>query len=134
MQSENSQRHIMVIDDSPTVRRIIEGTLMRDGYQVDSFGNGLEAMVSLTRGETVVPDLVLLDIELPQMDGYGVARLFRQKSEFRHTIIVMISARNGVVDKIRGHMVGAREYITKPFKPGYILAVVRQQLNGMPTP
>ena len=133
MVSDNSQRNIMIIDDSPTVRRIIEGTLLRDGYHVDSFGNGLDAIVSLTRGETTVPHLVLLDIGLPQMNGYSVAKLFRQKSEFRQTIVVMISARDGVIDRIRGHMVGAKAYIAKPFKPGDILSIVRQLLNDHQT-
>ena len=129
MDTTNAQRHIMVIDDSPTVRRIIQGTLYRSGYQVDCFGSGLEAIMSLTRGETSVPDLVLLDIGLPQMDGYSVAKIFRQKSEFKQTIIVMISARDGVIDRIRGHMVGAKGYITKPFKPGDILDVVQNLLQ-----
>jgi twitching motility two-component system response regulator PilG len=129
MQNENASYHIMIIDDSPTVRRIIEGTLIRDGYQVDSFGSGLEAINALARQVVAVPDLLLLDIGLPQMDGYNVAKLFRQHKEFKKTIIVMISARDGVIDRIRGHLVGAREYIAKPFSPGVIPATVRRLLN-----
>ncbi len=129
MQNENASYHIMIIDDSPTVRRIIEGTLIRDGYQVDSFGSGLEAINALNRQVVAVPDLLLLDIGLPQIDGYNVAKLFRQNKEFKKTIIVMISARDGMVDRIRGRLVGAREYIPKPFKPGEIPATVRRLLN-----
>jgi len=134
MQNENASYHIMIIDDSPTVRRIIEGTLLRDGYQVDSFGSGLEAIMALGKQVVTIPDLLLLDIGLPEMDGYGVAKLFRQRPEFKKTIIVMISARDGMIDRIRGRLVGAREYIPKPFKPGEISATLRRLLKEENTP
>lgn len=129
MMVQQHVRRIMVIDDSSTVRRIIEGTLLRDGFNVDSFADGLEAMQSLLRGATLVPDLVLLDIRLPQLDGYAVARLLRQKSEFSHTVIVMISSQDSIFDRLRGKMVGASAHITKPFKPGEVLEVVHQLLD-----
>ncbi len=121
---------IMVIDDSAVVRRIIEGILIRDGYYVDSFSHGPEAMKALSNRQTPVPDLVLLDIQLPYMDGYNVAKLFRQNRGLDQTNIVIISGNDGVFDKVRWRMVGAKRYINKPFKPGEILSVVHSVLAG----
>jgi twitching motility two-component system response regulator PilG len=123
---------IMVIDDSAVVRRIIEGILIRDGYQVYSFEHGPAAMQALTAHQTPVPDLVLLDVQLPFMDGYNVARLFKQNPGLEQTVIVMVSGNDGVFDKIRGKMAGAKAYITKPFKPGEVLDVVHGLLEGVP--
>lgn len=119
----------MVIDDSLTVRRIIEGTLKRDGFSVVSFENGLDAIRALTLGETAVPDLVFLDIGLPEMDGYNIAKIFRQKQDFEHTVIVMISGHSSLFNKVRGRWAGAQDYITKPFKPGEVLAVAHSLLH-----
>ena len=119
---------IMVIDDSTVVRRIIEGILIRDGYLVDSFGHGPEAMKALSNHQTPVPDLVLLDIQLPYMDGYSVAKLFRQNRGLDQMNIVMISGNDGMIDKVRWRMAGAKAYINKPFKPGEVLNVVHSIL------
>lgn len=126
----SARRNIMVIDDSKVICRIIEGILVREGYQVASFGHGPEAMQALTKKQTNIPDLVLLDIQLPHMDGYSVARLFRQNHAFDQTVIVMVSGNDGMFDKLRGRMAGAKAYITKPFKPGEVLAVVQNLLNA----
>lgn len=127
-----NQHRIMVIDDSPLIQRIIEGILRREGYAVSSFNHGPEAMDALAKHRVDVPDLVFMDIQLPLMDGYTAARLFRQKTEFDQTVIVMISGNDGMFDKIRGRLAGAKAYITKPFKPGEILNVVQQYLHDTP--
>ncbi|MBA3823465.1 MAG: response regulator [Ktedonobacterales bacterium] len=128
-----ANRHrIMIIDDSALIQRIIEGILRREGYQVSSFNHGPEAMEALAMHRVDVPDLVFMDIGLPLMDGYTAARLFRQKDDFDQTVIVMISGNDGMFDKIRGRMAGAKAYITKPFKPGEILDVVHQFLHDAP--
>jgi twitching motility two-component system response regulator PilG len=121
---------IMIIDDSAVVRRIIEGILIRDGYLVDSFNHGPEAMQALSNHQVHVPDLVLLDIQLPYMDGYSVAKLFRQNRGLDQTSIVMISGNDGMLDKVRWRMVGAKAYINKPFKPGEVLNVVHNILTA----
>jgi twitching motility two-component system response regulator PilG len=118
----------MVIDDSPTVRKIIEGALLRNGYAVASFENGLVAMQSLMSGATPIPAVVLLDIQLPELDGYQVARLLRSKPELKDTKIVMISSQSGPFDRFRGRVAGAFHYITKPFNSMDVLEVVRQAL------
>ncbi len=128
-----AQRHrIMVIDDSALIQRIIEGILRREGYQVVSFGSGPEAMEALVKHRVDVPELIFMDIGLPVMDGYTAARLFLQKPEFDQTVVVMVSGNDGMFDKIRGRMAGAKAYITKPFVPGQILSVVQQFLHDTP--
>ncbi len=123
----------MVIDDSAVVREIIKGILLRDGYIVDAFSHGPEAMKALSTGLVPPPDLVLLDIELPYMDGYSVAKLFHQNRDLEHVIVVMVSGNDGMFDKFRGRIAGAKEYITKPFKPGEVLRVVHSLLDDGPS-
>jgi twitching motility two-component system response regulator PilG len=123
---------VMVIDDSLTVRKIMETSLKREGFNAISFPDGLQAMQALARGEVPVPDLILLDVGLPKMDGYEVARTFKQKSRLGNTVIIMLSGRDGMFDKLRGRMAGAKEYITKPFKPAEVIAVVRNYLHTEP--
>jgi twitching motility two-component system response regulator PilG len=123
-------KFIMVIDDSPTVRKIIETCLRREEFEVRSFADGVEAIRWLTNDpEARVPDLVLLDIGLPKMDGYEVARRFKSKPIFNNTVIVMLSRRDGVIDRLKGRLAGAKEYITKPFKTQEIVSIIQAQLN-----
>ncbi len=121
---------VMIIDDSLTVRKIMEASLKREGFQAVSFPDGLQAMDALARGEVPVPDLILLDIGLPKMDGYEVARAFKQKNRLGNTVIIMLTGRDGVLDKLKCRWVGAKDYITKPFKPAEVIAVVRQHLRS----
>ncbi len=125
---------VMVIDDSLTVRKIMESSLQREGFRAISFPDGLQAMSALSRGEVPVPDLVLLDVGLPKMDGYEIARAFKQKNRLGNTVIIMLSGRDGVFDKLRGRLAGAKEYITKPFKPAEVIAVVRSHLGPQDVP
>ncbi|GAC1390464.1 MAG: twitching motility response regulator PilG [Ktedonobacteraceae bacterium] len=125
-------KFIMVIDDSPTVRKIIETCLGREDFDVRGFTDGVEAMRWLTNDvEARIPDLILLDIGLPKLDGYEVARRFRTKPLFNNTIIVMLSRRDGVIDRLKGRLAGAKDYITKPFRTQEIVAIVQEQL-GVP--
>jgi DNA-binding response OmpR family regulator len=127
-------KFIMVIDDSPTVRKIIETCLRREEFDVRSFADGVEAMRWITNdSEARVPDLVLLDIGLPKMDGYEVARRLKAKPAFNNTIIIMLSKRDGVIDRLKGRLAGAKDYITKPFKTQELIAVIQEQLN-VPSP
>jgi CheY-like chemotaxis protein len=124
----DSQGSVMVIDDSMTVRTVVEACLRRTGVQVTSFGDGLAAMGALARGEVAVPDVVLLDIGLPKMDGYEVARILRSKPELGQTTIIMLTAHDGVLDRLRGKLVGASAYITKPFRVSHVVDVVHHYL------
>ncbi len=122
-------RSIIVVDDSPTVRQIIETYLRREGFTVHTFPDGVEMMRWLTGPEGRVPDLVILDICLPKIDGYEVARRLKAKAQFTQSIIVMLTRRDGVIDKLKGRLAGAAAYLVKPFKMEDIVSVVKTQLG-----
>lgn len=121
---------VMVIDDSATVRKIVETCLGREGFEVKGFPDGVAAMRWLTEPQARVPDLVVLDIGLPKMDGYEVARRLKNKPQFSNTVIVMLSRRDGVIDRLKGRLAGAKDYLTKPFKTQDIITVIESHLGS----
>lgn len=124
---------VMVIDDSTTVRKIIETCLGRQGFQVLGFPDGVEAMRWLMEPTSRMPDLVFLDIGLPKMDGYEVARRLKTKPQFSNAVIIMLSRRDGMIDRLKGRLAGAKDYITKPFKTQDIISITESYL-GIPAP
>ncbi len=120
------QRIVLVVDDSPTIRKLVTVTLERQGYRVLVADGGVEALKRLNE---VVPDLILLDITMPHMDGYQLCRLVKSNEMTSKVPIVMLSGKDGFFDKVRGRMVGASEYVTKPFEPVVLLQTVEKQCN-----
>src|SRR5262249_48388997 len=120
---------IMVIDDSLAVRRVVEASFRRVGVPTSSFSNGLSAIMALTKGEVAGPKVLLLDLGLPKMDGYEVARILRTNEAFEQTVIVMLTGRDGVIDRLRSRMVGARDYIKKPFRVSEVVQIVCRYLQ-----
>ena len=123
----------MVIDDSDTVRKILQACLGREGFLVVVFPDGIAAMKWLTQPDSRIPHVIILDIGLPRMDGYEVAKHFKARPQFNDTVIIMLSRRNGVIDRLKGKLVGAREYLTKPLQMQEITAVVKSYM-GSPMP
>ncbi len=126
------QCRVLVIDDSIAVCRIIEGILRREGCLVHSYTSGVAAVQALARHEISKPQVVILDVGLPVLDGYGVARLLHQHPEFRDLPIVMVSGRDKVFDWLRVRLAGAQLLVTKPFRPGDIIAAVSSVLSLPP--
>ena len=122
---------VMVIDDSPTVRKIVEISLRRAGYDVNSFQDGVEALRWLTTAQARIPALALVDLGLPKLNGYEVIRLFRARPTCEQTMFVIVSRRDGVLDRLKGRLVGASAYLTKPFKTAELVAVVQAQLGRL---
>lgn len=118
-------RTIMVVDDSATVRKLISGKLEKCGHIVITAVDGMDAMEKLN---DVVPDLILLDIAMPRMDGYQVCKLIRNNDSTREVPIVMISGKDGFFDKVRGRMAGTTSYITKPFGPETLMKMLETYL------
>jgi CheY-like chemotaxis protein/tetratricopeptide (TPR) repeat protein len=118
---------ILVVDDSATVRKLIAGKLEMSGHTVICSSGGEEALGQI---KASVPDLVLLDIAMPGMDGYQVCRQIRGWSSTVKTPVVMISGKDGLVDKMRGRMAGAAGHITKPFGPETLMKAVEFYLAG----
>jgi chemosensory pili system protein ChpA (sensor histidine kinase/response regulator) len=114
---------VMVVDDSVTVRKVTQRLLSRDGYQVVLARDGLDAMRQL---QDVVPDLMLLDIEMPRMDGFDVARKMREDERWKGVPIVMISSRTA--DKHRDHAfsLGVSHFLGKPYEEGELLRLVKK--------
>lgn len=124
---------VMIVDDSLTVRKIIETSLRREGFESVSFTDGIEALRAITEQRLMrIPDLVILDIGLPKMDGYEFARRLKNKPQFNHTVIIMLTSRDGVIDRLKGRLAGAKDYITKPFRTQDVISVLHSHL-GVPT-
>jgi twitching motility two-component system response regulator PilG len=125
---------VMVIDDSPTVRKIVEVSLRREGLEVVSFPDGIEAMRAVTdRQLDRVPDLIVLDIDLPKMNGYEIARYLRSKPQWSRTVIVILSRHDGVIDRLKARLAGTQAYLTKPFTTQMIVDVVNNNLGLSPS-
>ena len=107
-------RMILVVDDSATVRKLISGKLEKSGHEVVCAVDGMDALEKLNECS---PDLILLDITMPRMDGYQVCKLIRSNPLTKDIPVVMISGKDGFFDKVRGRMAGTTGYITKPFGP-----------------
>jgi len=118
---------ILVADDEPDIVTIVEMILRSQGYDVLKAANGLEA---LELAERHSPDLILLDIMMPDMDGWEVLRLLRVDPSTSEIPVAMISAKTGSRAKITSMQEGAVDYITKPFDSQELLSKVREILTG----
>ncbi len=117
----NSGKTIMVVDDSPTVRKLITGKLEKHGHRVVVAVDGMDALAKINEEK---PDLILLDVTMPRLDGYQLCKLIRQNPATKQVPVVMISGKDGFFDKVRGRMAGSTAYITKPFGPETLLQTV----------
>lgn len=122
---------VMVIDDSPTVRKILEVCLHRADYEVQSFPDGMELLRWLMMPEVRIPALIVVDLHLPNIDGYTLIRRLKAKPAFARTIFVILSGRSGMLDKLKGRLSGAQVYLTKPFRTDDFLAAVHTSLDSV---
>jgi len=120
---------VLVVDDSPTIRKVVELTLKREQIRVLCAADGLSALAMVADEK---PNLVLLDIMLPRMDGYQICQIIRRNKEFKKLPIIMLSGKDGLFDRVRGRLAGSSEYITKPFDPADLVRVVRKHLDRKP--
>ncbi|TMD31398.1 MAG: response regulator [Chloroflexi bacterium] len=127
-QPPGTERVVMVVDDSPTIRKAVSVGLEAEGYHVVTAVDGLDALRKL---DDVRPDLILLDITMPGMDGYKLCRTVRSRSKTKAVPVVMLSGKDGFFDKVRGKMAGCTDYITKPFATKALLDTVAQHC-GLP--
>jgi diguanylate cyclase (GGDEF)-like protein len=128
MEREGAGHRILVVDDDRNLRKIIGTNLEIHGYAVETAADGEEALRAV---ETSPPDLILLDLMMPKMDGYEVARRIRSHANptIRAVPIIMLTAKGEDEDKLRGFEAGADDYVTKPFGPKELLARVRAKLQ-----
>ena len=117
---------VLIVEDEPDIRALVVHHLKREGYQVSAASSGEEA---LRQVQAAPPDLVLLDLMMPAMDGLEVCRRLRQDPATVSLPIVMLTAKGDEVDRVLGLEIGADDYIVKPFSPKELLARVRAVLR-----
>ena len=125
IQRRNTRRLIMIVDDSVTVRKVTSRLLERQGYDIVTAKDGVDAMEQL---ENVKPDLMLLDIEMPRMDGFEVTNLVRHHDMHSNLPIIMITSRTGEKHRERAFSLGVTHYMGKPFQEAELLANIEQLL------
>ncbi len=124
MQSDSI--HVLIVDDEPDILEFIRYNLQKEGYSVSSAGSGSEA---LAKARERLPDLILLDIMMPEMDGIEVCSELRADPRFNNTVIAFLTARNEDFTQIAGFDVGADDYINKPIKPRLLLSRIKALLR-----
>jgi len=121
-----SKKKILVVEDEESLLKLESILLTSKGYDVQGATNGQEALDLLA---DVQPDLILLDIMLPNMDGFEVCRRIKENPETRHIPVIMLTAKKSREDMAKGHEVGADWYITKPFKSANVVETIQRFLN-----
>ncbi len=116
----------MIVDDEVDLVKTIQFSLQAEGYTVLVSYNGEDA---LTQARKEAPDLILLDIMLPKLDGYKVSRLLKFDERYKHIPILMLTAKTQEKDKLLGKETGADEYITKPFDMNELMKKIRKYLS-----
>jgi len=113
---------ILIIDDDPDIRDVLNITLTQEGYEIIEAGDGEEG---LKLAQTKNPDLVLVDFKMPKLDGRGVCRELKKDILLSHMPIIMLTGKGEVADKVGGIDAGADDYIVKPFEPQELLARIK---------
>ncbi|MFD0794213.1 response regulator transcription factor [Mucilaginibacter litoreus] len=122
----SGKQKILIVDDEPDILELIEYNLKKEGYQVYSARNGQEAVAEAKRTQ---PDLIVLDIMMPKMDGIEACRIMRTMPEFKNTFMVFLTARSEEYSEIAGFNVGADDYIAKPIKPRALVSRINAILR-----
>ncbi|MDR2549886.1 MAG: response regulator [Desulfobulbus sp.] len=117
------QKMILVVEDSSTTRKVISITLSRQGYRVVEAADGLEALSRISEER---PDLIMLDVILPKMDGYKILSIIKGNREFKDIPVIMLTSKDGFINKMKGKMAGSSAYLTKPFDPDMMIAEIRK--------
>ncbi len=124
--SSSTKQKILIVDDEPDILELIEYNLKKEGYQVFLARNGQEAVTEAKRS---LPDLIVLDIMMPKMDGIEACRIMRTMPEFKNTFMVFLTARSEEYSEIAGFNVGADDYIAKPIKPRALVSRINAILR-----
>ncbi len=122
-----AKARILAVDDSATILEMIKAILESGGYEVITATDGNEALVTAREQN---PDLILLDVMLPGLDGYRVCRLLKFDQKYKHIPIIMLTAKTEEQSMVTGLRTGANQYLTKPVEPERLLAAVAQELAG----
>ena len=116
---------VLVVEDSSTTRKVITMTLNRQGYRTAEAADGLEALSRISEER---PDLIMLDVILPKMDGYEILSIIKKNKEFKEIPVVMLTSKDGFINKMKGKIAGSAAYLTKPFDPDKIIAEIKKHI------
>jgi len=122
----NEIKKILVVDDSPLSRKVIVNVFAGQSYDITEAVDGIEAMNKM---QQVTPDLVLLDLILPEMDGYEVLNAMKKSGTLKKIPVIMLTSRDALMDKLRGKMSATDEYLTKPVNPEELMSKVKKYLR-----
>lgn len=125
VKNTNAAKKILVVDDSPTTRKVVVLTLKQKGYSIVQAQDGLEALSKIDEER---PDLILLDIILPKMDGYKILSIIKESKDFKDTPVIMLTSKDGIINKVKGKLAGSAAYLTKPFQPQELLETVDKHI------
>lgn len=133
LMSQNSLTgiRVMVTDDSNTIRRSAEITLKQAGCEVILAEDGFDALAKIVDHR---PDIIFLDVMMPRLDGYTTCAMIKRNAQFRDTPVVMLSSKDSIFDQARGKLVGANEYLTKPFTKDSLLGTVARHARSESSP
>ena len=120
-------KKILLVDDEPDFLLLVKSRLEANGYETSEASDGVEALL---KAKTEKPDLILLDLMLPKMDGYKVCGLLKKDRRYAKIPIILFTARAQEQDKKLGEEAGADAYLTKPFEPEALLAKIRELLGS----
>ncbi|MDN5754215.1 MAG: response regulator transcription factor [Arthrobacter sp.] len=124
MTDKPAEAKLLVVDDEPNIRELLSTSLRFAGFDVTAAANGREALAAV---EKELPDLAVLDVMLPDMDGFTITRKLRAAG--RHFPVLFLTARDGTEDKVQGLTVGGDDYVTKPFSLDEVVARIRAVLR-----
>ncbi|WP_446009192.1 response regulator [Candidatus Electrothrix sp.] len=123
--NRSNSKTILVVEDSPTTRKVIKMTLTSSDFRVIEAADGVEALSRLNEER---PDLVLLDIMLPKIDGYRVLSILKKNNDTKDIPVIMLTSKNRIIDKVKGRLSAASAYLTKPFKPAELIDIVNSTI------
>ncbi len=116
---------ILLVDDEPDIVEFLQYNLKQEGFDVIAAYDGIEALTKISEK----PDLIILDIMMPKLDGYEVCKRIRSTSGFENTPVIFLTAKSGEVNEIKGLELGANDYIKKPISPKKLIARVKSNLR-----
>jgi len=119
--------HILIVDDSPTERHVLQGMLERNGMKVSLASSGEEGVA---QARALIPDLVLMDVVMPGLNGFQATRELTRAPETAAIPIIMVTTKDQETDRIWGMRQGAREYLTKPVQEAQLLAAIRNIIRA----
>ena len=123
----NGQRQILVVEDDAQVRTLLSKLLEKNDYSVAMAGDGLEALKFLEENR---PDLILIDVMMPRLDGFLTVKAIRYRKEHKNIPIIFLTAKTDARSMIEGINVGAKFFLTKPFQIGDVLSKIKKAIEG----